>query len=607
MTPASLATIDGTMLTPGISANRRLYTRENIGRAVARMRQRLANPEGLPIVMRTHHEAGDNSRLIVGRITDVSQLPDGSATYKARLFNTSAGRDIGTLIDPTAPALKATSIHGYWVGPVETRVQGDQTVESSDDLEIDAIDFTANPGVVGARIRSVAFESTAPREEGRAVITENGQATVILDPDAAADTAEVADRPNPIYERYTASQRKAMAAKGQALPSGEWAIASKADLRDALRAAGPGVAERVRAHIKARAGALGFAAMVPAGFGEARPAVPTAETAAEETYVVVCVGDDTGPIVKVSAANVDPSLIKKAAKKAAKIAAHALANGDDTDTDTAGFDLQVGPTGSGMDSAYDYDDENNTREDTVAEKWTVTVNGQDMNADEAKALVAQALAERAPKTPATLAAQAPATPTGTETHPKEVALSDTAVVAEKAPPTTVTMAPDLVALIESAVRKVIGETDRAKAKVEKKALKEARRAQQPAATPPVPAATVALATEAVPAAVAPVVAETTPPAAAATVDESATTTVTAAQLQEMLDKREARTIARVRDQLIAEGNLPGRKGFRHVNETDEGVDNLTGDDLWNKRADIWGPLFPASMQAPVPAGAATAA
>src|SRR5512143_3384064 len=118
-----LATIEGTVLAPGVSKNNRLYTQGAIGRAVSRMQERLRSPEGLPVVMRTHHNAGDDSSKIVGRITDVHQESDGTAKYKAVLFNNSAGRDLAPLLapDPVSkkPVLSTTSIYGYWVGPVE--------------------------------------------------------------------------------------------------------------------------------------------------------------------------------------------------------------------------------------------------------------------------------------------------------------------------------------------------------------------------------------------------------------------------------------------------------------------------------------------------------
>ncbi|MEV8480330.1 hypothetical protein, partial [Streptomyces sp. NPDC051173] len=110
-----IATVSGTMLTPGVSRNRRLYSRDLIAKAAARMSERIADPSGLPIVMRTHHDAGDDSRLIVGRLTSVKVGEDGSASYSADLYDTVPGRDIAALVTGTEPALRSVSIHGYWL------------------------------------------------------------------------------------------------------------------------------------------------------------------------------------------------------------------------------------------------------------------------------------------------------------------------------------------------------------------------------------------------------------------------------------------------------------------------------------------------------------
>ncbi|MEV8480366.1 hypothetical protein, partial [Streptomyces sp. NPDC051173] len=110
-----IATVSGTMLTPGVSRNGRLYTEQLIAKATRRMQERIADPDGLPIVMRTHHDAGDDSRLIVGRLTSVTIEKDGSAQYRADLYDTVPGRDIAALVTGTEPALRSVSIHGYWL------------------------------------------------------------------------------------------------------------------------------------------------------------------------------------------------------------------------------------------------------------------------------------------------------------------------------------------------------------------------------------------------------------------------------------------------------------------------------------------------------------
>jgi hypothetical protein len=45
--------------------------------------------------------------------------------------------------------------------------------------------------------------------------------------------------------------------------------------------------------------------------------------------------------------------------------------------------------------------------------------------------------------------------------------------------------------------------------------------------------------------------------------------------------------------------VPGRKGYR-VNESD-GKSEVTGDDLWDRRSEVWSQVFPSQMSpAPVP-------
>lgn len=547
-----LAKISGTLLTPGVSRNNRLYTAENIGRGVNRMRERLADPAGLPIVMRTHHEAGDNSRLIVGRITGVNQESDGRATYDAVLFNTAAGRDIGALIDPEAPALKSTSIHGYWIGPVERVQHDDGMVESGSDLEIDAIDFTASPGVAGAQIKSVAFESVMAGNDGRPAITESAEATIEFDEEVAA---EVTDRRNPIFEKYTTSQRRAMAVKGQAMPDGEYAIASKADLRGFLRTVNEATPLAVREHMVNRAAALGFPAMIPAGF--------TVADSVDETYVVVCVGDDTGPLVKVCAANVDKGLVMKAAKKAAKLAGKVLDAGPDSDTDVMP-DMQVGPDdGMSAATAYDIgaDDESHSRENTVAENWTISIGGNDLPADEVNRIVSDALAENT-QTAAPVAEQI----TAEAVEPEEVAVSDATKAAETAtvPPTAGLTETDVIRIV-----KAIRESDEAVAKTAAKAAKKAAKAA---------AKNTDSGTDAT--------AESTTKADKKTLKENV---ITQAQLQEALAAERKLITDDLRESLVKDKAIPSRRGFRHVVESAE---EPTREQLWDARAEVFASVTP---------------
>lgn len=560
----TLAHITGTMLRPGVSKNRRLYTRENIGRAVARMQARLADPDALPVVMRTHHDAGDDSRLIVGRLTGIAQQPDGSATYEADLYDTAAGRDIGTLIDPDAPALRSTSIHGYWVGdPVKVSVDGVGLVDTAPDLEVNAMDFTGTPGVTGAVIRSVAFEShQAPA--GGAMIVESGEATV-------TPVVEVADRRNPVLDRYSPAQREAMAAKGQAMPDGTYAIASKTDLRGYLRTVTESTPAAVLRHIAARADALGLAGMIPAGFA---PEPATVDTPVGEAYVTVTVCDDQGnPLVVVATNNVDADLVVSAAKKAAKLAARALDNAPDDDGDDTG-DIAVQVVPDDNDAAY-LGGESHT-EAAMAENWKITVGGADLPPERVAEIVAAVERAPAPKTPT---AEAVATAPTTE----EVAVSDTTAVVEQAAPITEATA----ALISRTVTETVTATIAAlgKAKADKKAAKATK-------TPSDQGAAVESETK------------TGEKALKESTTKEGPRTVTADELAKLLDEREAKTIDRVRETLLKEGGIPTRKGFG-VTETD--ASPLTGDELWEKRSQVWSSVFPAQYAPAQPEPVAAAA
>lgn len=190
---ARIGTITGIALVPGVSRNGRLYTAEAIGRAAARAQQRI-DEDGEPLTMLTHHAADDDSTKIVGRLTSVTQLEDGSAAYTADLADTDEARDLAKLVDPNeGPAyLRGVSIRGAWVGKVRRQPgpSGAQ-VETADDLELDGLDFTRKPGVVGARVDSFTPEAaSAPAEtasEGRVLITESVQEALVTTTATEAD------------------------------------------------------------------------------------------------------------------------------------------------------------------------------------------------------------------------------------------------------------------------------------------------------------------------------------------------------------------------------------------------------------------------------------
>jgi hypothetical protein len=164
-----VAVVRGTFLRPGVSKNKRLYTKDAIAGAVNRMKEQLNSPNGLPLTMATGHGAAyaDDATSFVGRVTDVALNQDGSASFEADIANTTQGRDVATLISGDNPFLKTISIRGEWLGDVENVEYEGQKVTTSKDFRIYGIDFTSRPGVEGAQIEDVELlsESAIPTSQ----------------------------------------------------------------------------------------------------------------------------------------------------------------------------------------------------------------------------------------------------------------------------------------------------------------------------------------------------------------------------------------------------------------------------------------------------------
>ena len=193
MASTKAATIRGIFLKPGLSKNRRLYTRGNIGKAVERMKQQIASGEGMPINMATSHAAAfkDDATSTVGRITDVKLLPDGSAQFEAEIANTAYGRDIANLA--AGKFIKGVSIRGEWRGEPSsvTYTDGEEAV-TADDLAIHGIDFTNSPGVDGAEIQYAAL-SESFTGTNRLAVFESVETVEIVSRDEELVATEAAD------------------------------------------------------------------------------------------------------------------------------------------------------------------------------------------------------------------------------------------------------------------------------------------------------------------------------------------------------------------------------------------------------------------------------
>lgn len=177
--------IYGVAIAPGVSRNGRLYTAENLQKAYARAKARISEDKN-PIVMRTHHGAGDDSLRIVAKVTDVSLTKEGAIAYEAVPAQTAASKDITALMEGQDKALAHVSVFGSWVGSPRYVKQDGAFVETADDLEIDKIDFTATPGVLDATAKVTEFDAST--EPG--VIAESMRPVMFAD---ASPISEYAD------------------------------------------------------------------------------------------------------------------------------------------------------------------------------------------------------------------------------------------------------------------------------------------------------------------------------------------------------------------------------------------------------------------------------
>ncbi|GAC1604968.1 MAG: hypothetical protein NVS3B21_34390 [Acidimicrobiales bacterium] len=193
-----VAQMTGTFLTPGVSANKRLYKAEHIASAVEKMQERLQKGEGLPVTMLTGHPkegSGEDVTKIVGGVREVWVDEQGRAHFRADIPDTVAGRDLAALTHGTTPYLGSVSIRGNWIGKIRTESAGSHgPVTTADGIEVEAIDYTARPGVSGARIESVTLEQseaahqTESVEEGRRIVEAVEVAVAINEADQSCPT-----------------------------------------------------------------------------------------------------------------------------------------------------------------------------------------------------------------------------------------------------------------------------------------------------------------------------------------------------------------------------------------------------------------------------------
>lgn len=596
-TTAPRKPFSGIFLVPGVSRNRRLYTKEMIGKAVARMQARIADPDGLPICMRTHHKAEDNSRLIVGRVVGVEQLPDGRARYDARWYDTAPARDIAELVDPAdggPPGLRSVSIHGWFIDPKQVNLGG-ETVQTSTDLEIDFIDFTANPGVTGALIDTPGEPAeSAPPRPGCIAVYETWE-----DPMPGTETGEALPVTDEAAEAYTAQQKRDALAAGQAMKNASgkpaYTIKNKSDLRRAIKAVGRGGADHdaIRRHVMDRAKALGLSAMIPDNWkadGSLKESAATRFGEIREHYgdmdgggAGFAIDAYNGPIsLTLRAPSLDPSSLRAVAAAAMTAALDALCALDpdmDADIDIPGApaedsDDDMGEDRQDPDAATRDDDEETFEPDPgAAASESAPAKAAGGVVESAPVLVGEqgpelfvpaATGYIAPQTPGA-AEPDPAPEPAPETSPeKESAVSETETQPAAEAATTPAAPAPVVQMTEEMFTRLL---DRLTPKVAEAAPVPAPQSAPVEQTAAVPAPAPATETQAAP-----------EPAPA---QETFTKADVAAAVAEAL----AASIPALRDSLVSQYGLPPRTGIR-TSENDKNGAEMTAADMWDKRADL---------------------
>ena len=85
-----IARITGTALVPGVSKNRRWYKPEHLQGAADAANRRIAAGENM--LMKTHHDAKDDSTRITARITGMHVTDEGTLDYATEISANKAGK-----------------------------------------------------------------------------------------------------------------------------------------------------------------------------------------------------------------------------------------------------------------------------------------------------------------------------------------------------------------------------------------------------------------------------------------------------------------------------------------------------------------------------------
>jgi Family of unknown function (DUF6582) len=482
----AIATISGVALAPGVSKNGRLYTRETIARAVTRAQGRIADGTQ-PLTILTHHEAGDDSSRIVGRITGMSVAEDGSARFTADLADTPHARTIASLVDNTSgqPFLSGMSIRGAWVGKVR-RVRGPagDPVETADDLEFSGLDPTHKPGVAAAGVDTFAWAKDGTDETTeRVLITESVQeARVTITEETAELAAEAAGAKTPappgtVYADpgYLKDKKKRYPLSSEKRIRAAWAYINQKDNAAQYTAAQLG---RIKGKIKAAMKRIGAKiadenwVYWPAEYvAESDVAEYSADEAA--TAGSFSVTASNGPVtVCLSSYCIDPAdleLILQAAAEAAGGALKALDPDMDADIDVPGADAEDTDRDMGSDQA-----DNGDGVEDLVRRLMSAVRGE--SAEDPETLLAEARDMRAGATQVTPASPAPSPAAADREGTEDPAVSETTTQeAVGAAPAAAYSQADIDAAVQRAL------STAGAAKKAKKAAKKAKAAEAAAA------------------------------------------------------------------------------------------------------------------------------
>jgi hypothetical protein len=334
-TKQRIAIIKGTFAKPGMSKNRRIYTKQHIEDAVNEA-QALIDSGNAPTVfsMMTHHGArnpieGDVTRT-AGQLTKVGLSPEGFGTYEAELADTAAGRDIAALTTPERPYLKTVSMAAVWKNPRTIRASDGGPADTGDGFSLKGIDFTNNPGIDGADISSAELaEST----DGTFIFESIEEDVFVERVDETAQGDNVTEAAHPNFADPGYNGEKALPLDTPADIRTSWVQIHRKAVTESYT---PKQVQRMRGKVKGAAQKAGLDIVEETNLLGAE---------IMEAYTSVCV--DNGPAdLRVSAYVDDPSKLQAVTQKVA-IAAMAALYSLDPDND-GDIDLPGGDTDDGV-------------------------------------------------------------------------------------------------------------------------------------------------------------------------------------------------------------------------------------------------------------------